>query len=719
MEGICKALEALLMATCKKTKDDRGCRSLFSICLRRTPNYIAEEQRLTVDEDPENNVDVASEVYADLEAFGSAPEGGWQSLQQVVRAHGISLVGQAIREGLIEIRPSHHILSLCLGLAAYDEAECVIESMIALMKSRPLPLKKNANFSAGLSPDVNKSSTSDRQYATPLIDEVSRVVGALKYYASQTGRHSFMYRQMAVMLEDAILPIDWISSKAMIDCWNGVIRSITQQDGYAQSAALLLRVAILRSYRKGFSFADTSTRIHDLRLGACSHSIIGPTLRSYKSSQAAETVVESQPFILGESCARQDDKDSALQSTLSNIMTVISAINILRSPSPRPDSSDSDILSVALLLDVALEIRQILELVNVTFRDNRSWSVPAEPLRLPLLSAGLVSISSRKLGSEVCPNEMLDLAALARLPSSKESLCNAGSFLVEVARCCDKAGSGDGFRFVQVMVQDLVSIAISTICDKPVRKFCSDIALAAAFAFSEDTGQPKHLDWALDIEGTITRTVNDSSRVAIDRTPARASPRMKSGYKWEEGICEWIATTPALVLQRPTAAETVDNGRTCREAPKPTLVQESPLLSSGSPGVAHRRLLHAARNRRVSCDSCGMGNAKRSCGGSNTSEKLLFVRICPRTLDLPRSQSRTNSAANDLDELYTPESLQMKRRALREIPNVISGAKRKCSGQERKTKLIETYDLDMPPTKRPCLDTETFSQDTDDELGFP
>lgn len=210
--GICKALEALLRATtCEKTNNSSGCRSLFSVCLRQIPKYIAEEQRLTNDEDPENDVDVASEVYNEIEGFGSAPDGGWESLREVVRAHGVGLVGEAIQEGLIELPLSRHILYSCLGLAAYDEAECVIESMIALVRSRPSPPKERTISCEGLSHPGNRWDTSHRVHTTLLTDEASRVAGALKYYVSQTGRHGFMYHQTAVMLEAGLLPVDWMS----------------------------------------------------------------------------------------------------------------------------------------------------------------------------------------------------------------------------------------------------------------------------------------------------------------------------------------------------------------------------------------------------------------------------------------------------------------------------------------------------------------------------
>ena len=723
IEGICKALEALLRATtCEMTDDNRGCRSLFSICLRQIPSYISEEQRLIDDDNPESDTDVASEVYTDLEAFGSTPDGGWEPLREVVRAHGVSLIREAIQEGLIELTHSRHILSLCLGLAAYDEAERVIESMIAWAKLQPLAPKGNTGFCAKLSEPGNKWDTSNRLHTTVLADEATRVIDALRYYVSQTGRYGFMYRQMAVLIGGCILPIDWISSKVMIDCWNGVIRSITHQDDHSQSAALLLQIAISMSYRRGFSNVKTNPRVHNLRLRACESNNSGPSLRSYKSGQKAETAVQSKPLRSGEASARPDDKDSALQSTLSNILLVLSAISILRPCELGPDSSHHDLLSVAILQDIALEIRQALELATLTCYANRSWSVPTKELRLPLLSAGLVSVVSRKAGTAVSPCEVLDIATLASLPSSKESVHHAGSFLSEVARCCDSAGSGDGFHFVQAIVKDLVSIAVSDAYDKPTRTFCSVIANAAAFAFSEDTGQPKHLDWALDIEGTTTRSVDDSPKAVVDRTPARALAHNKSGYKWEEGICEWIAKTPAIALEQPTAVEDVDHDSTKRESPTVMLKQALPLVSAVSPCATDRRLYRPKRRkggRGAGCDSPEIGNTKIACGSAITSERLLFIRVSPRPQKSPRPRSLSKvDATIEFDELSTLESSFEKPIALREVPNPPSGREKKSFGRRHHNETIGIFNLDMQPTKRRRFDRENCSQDTEDELGL-
>ena len=721
IEGICKALEALLRATTnERPRDNVGCRSLFSVCLRQIPNYIDEEQCLINDEDPENGIDVASNVYTDLEAFASAPAGGWESLREVVRAHGLNLIRAAIQEGLIEFSLFNHILSLCLGLKAYDEAECVIEGMIARMKSRRSLAKPNTRLCPEMSHNVNKWPSSHQTQPTVITDDAYRVATALRYYVSQSDRHGFMYRQLAIMLENRILPIQWMSSKVMIECWNDVIRAITQQDDHAQSAALLLQVAMSMSYKEEVPIARGNLQAHDLRLRACQLTNGCPILRSNKSGQKVGMAGLSQTIRSGEAGTRREDKSNALHSTFSNILTVLSAISILQSPESALQSSHSVLLSVTLLRDMALEIRRVLELAKIAFYINRSWSIPAEPLHLPLLSAGLVSVISRKADTDISPGEVIDLAALASLPFSQDMVCNSGTFLCEIARCCDGANL-DGFRLVQVMVQDLLCITTSEIYEKSTRRFCSGVAHAAAFAFSENTGQAKHLDWALGIEGTIARTMNDSPKVTLNKTPARAVMRNKSGYKWEEGICEWIAKTPALALQRATAIEDIDRDVTYGEAQNLTLVQAS-ALRSGVPQRKMKQRLPRSKRRREGrealCDVSVIRNAKRSCNNMDSSEELLFVRVSPIRQKMPRPPWLAKAdIANDLDELSTPASPGQKPVALREIRNPPSGVK--ILGHKYEKKIVENCELDKRPAKKRCLDTKPCLEDTNDELGLP
>ncbi|KAB8297073.1 hypothetical protein EYC80_002462 [Monilinia laxa] len=109
-EGIYNGLEALLRATHPISNiHKRGPRSLFSMCLAIVPKYITMEEKLLSNEIKRvgshsaiEQRDISTEIYDDLELFGSSGR-GWIHLQSVVRAHGVQIIRDAVSEGLLDL----------------------------------------------------------------------------------------------------------------------------------------------------------------------------------------------------------------------------------------------------------------------------------------------------------------------------------------------------------------------------------------------------------------------------------------------------------------------------------------------------------------------------------------------------------------------------------------------------------------------------------------
>ncbi|KAA8568501.1 hypothetical protein EYC84_007530 [Monilinia fructicola] len=109
-EGIYNGLEALLRATHPISNIlKRGPRSLFSMCLATVPKYITMEEKLLSNEIERvgshsaiEQRDISTEIYDDLELFGSSGR-GWIHLQSVVRAHGVQIICDAVSEGLLDL----------------------------------------------------------------------------------------------------------------------------------------------------------------------------------------------------------------------------------------------------------------------------------------------------------------------------------------------------------------------------------------------------------------------------------------------------------------------------------------------------------------------------------------------------------------------------------------------------------------------------------------
>ena len=706
IEGVCKGLVALLQATSKsETSSSSGCCSLFSTCLRRIPSYIKEEEMLAKIDDPANGDDIASAVYNDLEDFGSMTGAGWSPLKNVVRAHGIVMIIEAIEEGAIGLNDARQLSSLCLTAEAVDEAQTILESAVMSQIPAAGHFSKRADFS---------------------IYEAQMVSDSMIKFALQTGRHGFLYRQTATMLENGMLPPDWMSNQCMVSCWNGVIRSITQEDEHVRSATVLLQTSLSQWYKRAGTIP--LPEVHGLRLRICKSSH-RPGLRSVASMRASRATDTELDFSdIGNS--KYDNADSGMCSTVFSILTVFSAISLLKNSDLSSNIDDALGISSMTIHDLGVKVRQALELVTYNADSRHASNLILERLRLCLIAAGMVRMTHNGSTEQRCPSNFENFTSLAELPNSGQTVSSAGSFLCAVAKCCATARSDDAFGFIQAMVDKLMVFSRSGSCDKATRRLFGQIALAAAFEFAESTSQPSHLNWALKVELAVSGTVNAPGQPSFEKTPARGIKQSRNGYRWEEGICEWIAKTPALAVREPSRLESnssqVDDAA---ETPVLKIPQRIPLLSELTPCAMNTkvaRLVGRAPNSKVESINAHV-KAKLGKNGDRIGVEELrlakpyHTRQRPHKHTSKRIQSQktyTNHLDDEVDELCTSESSQEKALAfptVRAFPKVPSGVKR-----NKDTGPSKSYDCNhqgIRPVTSHRFEIEDIS-DVEDELSF-
>ena len=704
IDGVWRGLQAILQATSKsEISSSIGSCSLFSTCLRRIPSYIKKEELLAKVDDPANGDDIASAVYNDLEELGSMAGAGWSPLKDVVRAHGVVMISEAIEDGTLGINDGRHMSSLCLAAAAFDEAQTILESTV---KSQ---LAISGHSSKGFS-----------------VDEAQMVYDSINNFALKTGRHGFLYRQMATMLENGTLPLDWISSQCMVSCWNGVIRSITQQDEHVRSATALLQTSLSQWYKRAGTIAVSE--VHDLRLRICKSSH-RPGLRpvaSMRASKAADTVLKFSD--IGNS--KYDNAASGLCSTISSILTVFSAISLLKKSDVSSNPDDALGTSSMIIYDLGVRVRQALELVTYNVDSRHASNLILERLRLSLMAAGMVRMTDTGSMPQLCPSSLAHFTSLAELPNSVQTFSSAGSFLCAVATCCATARSDDAFGFIQAMVNNLILTSKSGSCDQATRRPLGQLALAAAFEFAESTSQPSHLNWALKVEMAVSGTVSAAGPPSIEKTPARSIKQSRNGYRWEEGICEWIAKTPALVVFEPSRVELnsiqVDDAA---ETPVLKVPQRIPLLSELTPCAMNKKVARPdswpPHGKVESTDSRVKANLGEDGDGIGVEELRLAKPYHTRqrchkhmTKPLEPQKTYTNHLDDEVDELCTPESLQENEVAfptVRAFPNVASGIKRnKRPGPSESS---DCKHWGMRPVSTHRFEIKDIS-DIEDELGF-
>lgn len=644
-DGICKGVEALLKATERQDASSRGARNLFSTCLRNVPDYIAQEELWYKMEDPESDTDVSAIIYSDLESLSISQSSGWAPLRQIVRAHGIKIVGDAVREETIGINITRTLIALCIRQKAYPEAEQLLGCLCDQIK---------------------------HWHKQPIATEKIRsILKTLDDFVGATGRHSFRYKMMAHLLASSRLPLDWIARHDMIEVWNKVVHSVTQQDDHLESASKLLRLVATMHY--GLPGDHLVGLTHAIRL---QRSRLYRQANAFLENQGYET---NRPK---SSCNSMVDGERTVHEekaamTISSLMTVLCSIGLLRSAASLADSCGFQPPHLTALQDVAIDAQQMLELDSA-----RIFSLRKDHVAVPLLAAALVQATrcrSRQAFIKSVPAFFEKLMGLNHHGFAAEE---GGSFLCAVADCCAKGTAGDAFDHMQKIVQHIQHIADSV---KPVsrsHKICSRIGAAAALEYADSTKNPKHLDWALDVEQAVTGAHLDPARRTPAKTPLRGQVQSCSGYRWEAGICEWVAKTPAIAFPRPRVREQ-------QEPSEPRIDHDEHPSQKKALAVSHDSSPHSTRGRSK------VVNMKILLQKHHVPQRTKFSEACkPAAIGNPHGRSKFFShiyIEDECDELSLSESSQeaqaQKAKQLRQIDNVTSRTNQQDPGKGQRSRL--------------------------------
>jgi hypothetical protein len=224
-EGIYEHFKNLLEATQTTAHDlpRTGAKSLLSTCLRAIPKYISLEERILaeeVEEEGSNSAlekrDVSIEVYDDLETFGSLGH-GWAQLQNVVRAHGVQIICNAIADGLLGDQFAEKLVDLCVQSGNDDEGQSLLSTILSRCRF-PAPRKVDDSF----------------------LDHCSlRPLSLLWRFTEDTGRPGYHYRQLSILIDSQRLPISWLAAKEFEHVWTGIIQSLSSDEAKADATQFM------------------------------------------------------------------------------------------------------------------------------------------------------------------------------------------------------------------------------------------------------------------------------------------------------------------------------------------------------------------------------------------------------------------------------------------------------------------------------------------------
>jgi hypothetical protein len=507
VQGVCEAYANALQATTDGNERSwKGTRSLMGACLRRLPAYIElEEYFAKLDkemEDEEEQRDVSVEIYEHLETqFEHNPGQGWRPFKQVVRAHATSLLCDAISDEVIGLDSLSMLVTHCVRASAWDEAERLLIAYLPLLRSLPLP----AN---------TKSDLFDAQRQPYLY--------ALKSFVDHTGRHRLLFDLLEHMVAHELLPLEWLATECMRPMWDRLVRSISNNDHRTSAHAA--------------RFFETATTagigLPDERL-------------------LADETAGARSFVPS---TRQDLR-TALNTTYSSLLTVLCSIALVNN-GRNEEAGQSIAQRVTSILDAVViaivtrdDIRSEVKLLDAapedgqTFLQRAMWAIFAS--LVVHLDNGHVTEEVTRVSMNI-PGLVHSLSWMALQYSSPDSntatvLCSLPHLLSAIAKGTGRIWKDDGFDQLQRLVQALMSLSGYKMPHKLWT--LKRLALESAMEFSQDNGKAEHLSYAREIE----KKMHTQGRLVLFSSPHKnESPSAGGGFKWEEGIGEWVACTPFI-----------------------------------------------------------------------------------------------------------------------------------------------------------------------------
>lgn len=484
-EGIYTGLETLIKSTTKEEpeKKRKGARSLFSMTLKAVPRYIAEQEGLlsahmhaTGSKSAITSRDMSTEVYDDLESLGSSGK-SWRHLRVIVRSHGILVISDAIRTGLLDVHFCGVLITLLVELSALEEAETLLS---ALLYSSPFPKPRT------------------------LYDPLDRRLKMLGSYAEHTGRVSFHYNQVSELITSGTLHVFWLATKGFGQVWTSLIQSISME---------------MTCTGARFAFLNKAM----------------PILASAANTQpsGSKTMSAINSVFSEASC-----------HTFSSLLTNIASIFILNTETRRFVTCDKLGYEyiVPLLRTCTIEL-QLSDAIN-------------GPQRVLLLLVQLIIESKVENSLDVSKTSRSILENLGQRNNFLD-ICTVNDDLAllvsNIARSCGRGASTSGFDYLQEL-----HILLETAACKKDGDVLKGIIVDSAYAFADKTSDPHHLDYASCLDSRFV------SRVAPAHQNEEDFGETRSGFRWEEGIGEWVTKTPALkIVQRKLSVSTTDGENEC------------------------------------------------------------------------------------------------------------------------------------------------------------
>ena len=616
LEGLFQALENLLRATtpqetrngsiaypivANRTRREKGSRSLLATCVRVVPDYIALEEKWQRDgDDSGDEIDVTAEVYAELEAFGSCEGQGWPYLRETVRAHGMNLLCSTIRDGIISRLIADcgilnlffkNLISICSANEADAEAEMILNAIIEVRTSSTRG-GKDADLGAGgydfipFPPSISKSL-----FEAP----VNGILPIVRSWTARSCRPYILYDMLIKLLNSNKLPIAWLATQSFMDeIWPAVIKSLSNIDQNYVSAVNLLETSIMRCCGNIAEDFDDGDKTEPEKF-----------LQHKQRSMIVMGNHHQGPFGMA-----SEYYEDALNNTVFSLCTVMSSV-ILASVSGinyQVESGSPTFLWAMGYFSTEF-FRQLTQRQNVKRQNlsNKNYLT-----RITTVATANIIVAAEL--SDYLPN-LKDLLVVAEEYLYNNSIIlhdskynsdlpdGSNNIIYAIASCCARAAGSDGFGHLKSVITAVLNFTRKISSLRYTTWYMKKICLEAAVAFAEHSECASHATYAHEIERTLGTLESVRSRKPptivkassdgnssgdiqskaditpsrpniVSQTPSQQRSSIR-GFRWEEGICEWIAATPASIFLPKRPVPNHDHGlkrerrRNAKQRPDP------------------------------------------------------------------------------------------------------------------------------------------------------
>lgn len=470
-DAIYQHLDALLRATSVQAPGTAAPKSLLAMCLRKVPDYIAEQERWEQRELESSftDLDVSSELYWDLESIYGTAKYGWKHLSVVVQSHGIKMVKEAIMEGLIDREFALLLARVCDQANAFSDRGQLLEAAVMHTEGGHLSDGENDKFFHF------KFQTAMDRFTSVVADSPPKWT------------KPFAATLMTELLAQRLVPCSWIVTTSFGNLWSAAVTDMTTKcPDHGTTDFITLSIEILGTFTAapGRSHAD------------------GP------NAQARQGYIDALSVLATMSIMGQNTLATDLSPEIRSRITKICRRAEIALRTCLANMKDSPVIKVcrnAYLLQLAL-----------------------------FFAKGFLALPT--------PDDDILLAnfwpVLKMRPALSDQLYGGALALIStIARSCRRRPTDKRPQEYLAQLLDRLEQA----CPKTVS--LRKMRIEASFYLAELTGDVADYIYA---ERLALKTEEDINR--ITETPAQ--DRAFAGFRWDEGISEWITATPLVTRHK-------------------------------------------------------------------------------------------------------------------------------------------------------------------------